>query len=241
MTRGTPDWGGLRQRSLVHGGADIGEQAARLNVTFVQDRRGAVLFWDAFNYSTHGWPTYISGAGSSVATTTASTHSGERSLRLTAGSDVSRAARITRVFHPETTGIIGVSIWFQAQTEFEQLYLFPHLYTGTKRHNFPLMLDRTNNTLTYRDAEGDLVTVISGDKLRIGSADWHFLKLVVDAENAEYVRAALDFTEVSLDGIASAFVDDSTSPRIELVIHLTGRAGENDIVDIDDFVLTGEE
>ena len=77
--------------------------------------------------------------------------------------------------------------------------------------------------------------------LSITATLFHTMKLVVDMEKKVYGRLILDDTSYSLAAIAALAVADVTIPAVRFRVNLIGRAGNNDLIYVEDVILTQNE
>lgn len=241
MPNGVPDWNRTAGTNLVHQLTDLGELAVRQGSINSYDRRGATIYMDDFEGSVLQWDTGGSGTGNAVALDTVRARSAVQSVLLTAGSDANEEASITRTFDIPPTGLIGVEYSWQwpvniLALELRLVFTHPTRATTFAVRYFPLL-----TSWQYLDSAGAYQSFFGSQDIAADATLFHTFKLVVDLDASEYVRHSHAYTIFSLLGIPGQSSAAGNHSDLVVTLLLTGNAGSNDTVRIDDFILTQNE
>lgn len=242
MPSGAPDFGRAAASAEVHLVSDLAEQAAR--VGFINTyHRGGQLFWqDDFETANNNkWAFVIGGTGAAVAISTAQMRNGAQSVLLTAGSTSQNLAQIRRGLGAPGGVKVGIEMSFQLPQPTDNIHINSVLRDGTNSHTWQVTMDVANNRLEARDSAG--VDQIVLDPLDLVEEEEHFhtCKLVLNIATDAYVRFFLDNRSIDLSAHSAQVASDS-SPRIwDVSIRNTGRLTVNDLVYVDDMIVTLNE
>lgn len=241
MAGETPDYGRLSAQATVFPVTDLGELAARLGSIVTHDRRGDVIHLEDFASGLAKWSLLTSGTGATIDLTTSTARNGLFALRLVAGSDSSRLARVTYSTPLPAVSAFGVEASFTRLSFIDNISFQMTLNDGTTQLNFEVRWRDTDNDLQYLDSTGAFVTFATGVDLILVAGLFNTAKLVGDAVSRQYVRFILNDTVYSLANIAVQTSGSGTSSRLLHVITNTGRSGQNDTVIVDDVIVTHNE
>jgi hypothetical protein len=241
MAHGTPDYGVTAGAVAVYQVTDLGELAARLGSPVTHDRRGDIIWWDDFECGLAKWGVSTSGVGGAAALSTAQARNGRTSLLLTAGSTLNHSASASHNNPYPNLSRLGVEVAFQINNLTDTFALNLALYDGTTQRLWTVQYDDVNNRLEYFDGTLGDTTFATGVDLLTGATMFHVLKLVVNASTARYERVVLDERSYNLAGLTGAAVPDAGASRLNVQIVNTGRAGNNDLVYVDDVIITQNE
>lgn len=241
MSGETPDWGALSVQSTVFPVTDLGEAVARLGSLNTFDRRGDMLWGDGFECSLNKWIIVTAGTGAAVALSTDRARNGRYSALLTAGSDGTRIASITRRAPFPVAGPFGLELSFNLPGTIETFNLQFQMFDGTNVVSGAVRWVDADDELQYTDSAGAWVTFRTGVDLLTSTKLFHTIKLVVDLSAQEYLRIILDDVDFSLAGIAAHVAASGTLPVLDAIVTLIGRAGQNDEVYVDDAIITQNE
>ena len=241
MAGETPDYGRLSAQATVFPVTDLGELAARLGSIVSHDRRGDVIWLDGFEDGLDKWQPTTSGSGAAVDLSTSRARNGLFSARLVAGSDTNRLAQIRRFLPFPSLSAFGLEISFGPPTTIDSLLLTLEINHGASRVQFQVRYRDTDDDLQYRDSVGAYITFATDITLIDTNRIFHTAKLVVDGRLGQYLRFIWDNTEYDLSGNAGFTVAPLTVARMDVIIDLVGRAGQNDIVYVDDVIITQNE
>ena len=233
--------GAQSSQATVHEVTDLGELAVRLGSIDTHDRRGDVIWFDGFEDGLVKWGTSKGGTGSAVDLSIVKARNGLFSARLVAGSDGGRFARIDKTVPFPVLSPMGAEFSFQLQQNIDNLEFIFDLFDGVNVTQYLITWDDVNNNLLYQDSAGVDQVFASDVSLSITATLFHTMKLVVDMEKKVYGRLILDDTSYSLAAIAALAVADVTIPAVRFRVNLIGRAGNNDLIYVEDVILTQNE
>ncbi len=241
MAHGTPDYNITAGRQTTHQLTDLGELAVRLGSPIAFDRRGDVMSWDDFECATNRYDVSLDGLGAAVARSTERAHSGENSYKLTAGSTAGHGAGLIASEPAIVRSSVGHEILMNLPGTIEAFYIRMVHFDGVNLHRATLRWVDAANELTYGNAAGADVQFATGIDLPVNLPTWNAFKLVADFVSDRYVRAIVNNVTYDLSGIAVQVAADARAPRVDFTIQLFGRAGFNDIVYVDDVIVTQNE
>jgi len=241
MTKhGAPDWSVYRIDSLSYTVMDLAELAARLGSINTFDRRGDVLFMDAFHHGLNRWWTDLNGTGAAATPDPTHARSGGYSLKLTTGKT---STYITDASHDEpypALSTFGIEISATNNDSISEFGLWLFIFTGTIRLTGALFYLPQAQTLAYLDSAAVYQTLDTVD-LPDSAELFNTFKLVIDAENQVYVRAILNSTQYDLTDIPLHTPANTDDPFMRILIETLGDSDDNYSIYVDDAILTRDE
>lgn len=201
MAHGHADYGVGTPVQTVHTSMDVAELAARLGSPDTFDRRGNVLWFDDFEGGIEKWSFGSVPAGGSLVWSSDSSKTGRFCAKLTAPAMITGVSQMTcRLAYPVTTRL-GFEVAFSLPVEdLALIYLQLHLFLGRVGHLANLGYDGSTHGLVYVDRDAGEVVLTPPVELGTFLNFFHVIKVVVDIETSEYVRAVLDNHEWDLTG-----------------------------------------
>jgi len=236
--RGAPDWYTYQPTEQYAGMGNLAELAARLDQRNIYDRVGDVIFWDDFETGFPLWGQTKSGTGAAIALDTDHPAFGTQCVILTAGSDDLRLARIKRFLFVPDGPRVGVSYHFAIDDEIETFAVIVQWFDGTNRYKASLRVDPDNGKWEILTTGSTWQTIDLPLATGLGTNTYYPIKLVIDISSLTYVRAAMGYDDVDLSDIAVDSTAMSAEPRIIVLFELIGKAGQNDILYIDNVRVT---
>ena len=220
---------------------DLGELAARLGSPVTHDRTGSIVFVDSFTFGLSDWQVALSGKGAEVVLVSSPFRSGPFSVKLTAGSDSSRQAKIFRKFPYPQLGKYGLEFSWKPDLYVDRLAVKLVHHDGTNEHEFQFRYVVTDKDLKVRDSDGLYVTIDNDLYLAYTYAPFHTFKLVGNFETDEYVRLIVnEKVYADLPYSAYSFASDD-GPNVRVDVTLIGESGHNAFSCVDDIILTQNE
>ncbi len=241
MAHGTPDWGITAGAVTTYQLTDLGELAARLGSPITHDRRGDVIWWDDFEWGLAKWGVSLGGTGAAGALGTTRARNGRQSAKLTAGSDGAHSVGLAHDQAVPLVSLLGAELSFSLDGGTHQVALAQQVKTATGKYFFAVWWIQSTGVLQYEDSAGALVTFATGVNLGGGSTLFHTMKAVVDPATGQYVRVIVNATAYSLAGIPARVQAGSFMPLEEVSVTHIGRALFNDVIWVDDVILTQNE
>lgn len=245
MPHGAPDWNIYRPYAVSYSVADLAEHAARTGAIVTFDRRGDAYFlWD---FST-GWGPWESGHSGALGTQLLVPYphaKGGYSVELTAGNTFNHDAYIELITPMLRSPSFGVSLQFSVNDVTDNLLVRLTADSGTRlydpqvRHVFAAQ----RLEIYYQPVVGppawytipNLVSVQSNPRI------FSYLKFVIDVHNRRYDRILFDDLELSLKAYDLVDIGAGGSMTNTVNIRNVGIVDQNDIVYIDNVVLTHDE
>jgi len=241
MVHGAPDWGITSGKKTTYQITDLGEFAVRLGSIVNYDRLGDVIFLDDFEASILKWDSFGFGTGASVALSTESAKNGAQALKITTGDAAGNLSWTWKYLPLPVPGKIGAEISFALGSDIQYIELQLQVYTGATQHRAAVRYRPQDDTLQYYSQSQSLETFATEVDLYENDLTYHTLKLVVDLENAEYVRCRLNEATYDLTDVGYYTADSTDTPHFELLILVRNNSAGNHYVYVDDVILTQNE
>lgn len=241
MTHGTPDYGVTNSTVTTYQLTDLGELAARLWSIDTYDRRGEVAFMEDFECGVVRFQTLVGAAGAAAAADQTQARSGQNCYKLTGGNVAGQPALIVKELPLAKSTPIGQEVSVNPATAASTMRLLIDYFDGVTVHEFQLKVAFSSGNLSYENAAGadvvfGSVGVMAGDGFL-----FHTLKLVADPTTDHYVRAIVDGVQFDMSALIGRAVAVAGSPYLYCNTGLLGRAGFNDVVYVDDWIITYNE
>jgi len=225
------------ERMLTIGNAEL---AARLGSSGIYDKRGQVLFVESFEKGWYRWELTIDGTGAAGAITPVVAATGGYSVKLTGGIDDTNLAAITRRVASRPLGKMGLEFSFCVPEYWDYILASLHLYTGALVYRAAVKFVYTTGNLRILDADWGYPIV--GEGTALGDDWFNTIKLVADIDTGKYVRLMFNNQEIPIPtNTLEVDTDTTTPPGIMVDIAFYSREGYNDIMYLDDIILTGAE
>jgi hypothetical protein len=245
MPHGAPDWNIYRPYAVSYSVADLAEHAARTGGIVTFDRRGDTYFlWD-FSTGWGPWENGHSGALGAQLLVPYPHAKGAYSVQLTAGNDANHDAYIELITPMLTSPSFGVSLQFSVNDVTDNLLVRLTADSGIRLYDPQVRYVFATQRLEiyHQPAVGppawytipNLVSVQSNPRI------FSYLKFVIDVQNRRYDRILFDDLELSLK--AYALVDIGAGGWMTNTVNIRniGIVDQNDIVYIDNVILTHDE
>lgn len=241
MVHTLPDYTTKYRMTQIFGQIDTGELAARLGSPSTQDRRGNVIWMDDFEHSSAKWDLLSQGDGAAAAINNTRSWTGSQSMKHTTASDPPNFNHMRKDFSQLPAGRIGAELqaWFSHANIEMHLYLYGYSSVGS--YEGALKLDLNADTLSYQPSVGDDVVICHDVPWVVDLEMWLMLKLVIDWENNEYIRAILGHTVYDLSGIPLKTNGTGVAPRSRVYIYFVSKDNNNREIYVDNFILTQNE
>lgn len=201
------------------------------------------MYINDFSCGVAGTQLAATGTAGATALTAVRQRHGGYSMLLTSGDEITSYSRIRKGFYwGEYSGFIGfeVSIILTDQDGSTRLVVYV-IYGGVTQY-YELKLDHSDGKIYYWSSGAAWVD--SGeaiDVIPMGNT-WNTFKLVVDPDNAEYVRFYSPAGLKSLAGIGAVTSGSGANPSLLVdVIAFTDVATEPTAIYVDDLILTIDE
>lgn len=201
MPHGRPDWYNITPMIQVHASEDVNELAARLIDLNVYDRRGNVIHQETFASGLHGVIVGTS-AGGSYGLSTAYARTDGFSLRMSHTGPSTDNVWIEHVQGMQFASSTGMETSWNIVGQSAVIFMGITRYDGNYWHEASLKYDIDSGELYYLGSD-DTFHILDACLYipRIGSI-FHFMKLAVDWDNGNYLRAMIDSHIYSLVNIS---------------------------------------
>ncbi|KKM82114.1 hypothetical protein LCGC14_1322930, partial [marine sediment metagenome] len=136
----------------------------------------------------------------------------------------------------------GMEISFTYNESITKYYFRLRLSFAFDIYETTLVLTPATTTLAYLDVAGNEVAIDTAIHLIPQNYHFNIVKVVFDNVNKKYVRAILNETEYPLVDIdAYTFLTGTEEYVMEGWVKVEGEAGDNEVVYLDEFILTQNE
>jgi hypothetical protein len=241
MAHGYKDYGSGAPKSTVYAVPDMGELAARLGSPVTFDRRGDLIWFDDFESGIDKWSCAGNGSNYSADWSAAAARSGAFSIRLRPGDSVGNLMNMQRHLPYPKLSKLGLewSFTYDANLQFHTCTFAA--YDGTNVKDGRLSYETSGGLWKYMDSAAAWQNMATGVTLYSALDCFHTVKLVIDFENSEYVRAILNSVEYDLANIAIRTAASSLYPHIVVTIVTYNGAGGTQQNYVDDVIITQNE
>ena len=230
---GSDQWG----QSLRVGNADL---VGRLGSPITWDWRGNVLYMHDFSTGYGPCFTAITGTGAAIAIGPERGGYGGYAVKMTAGSDGTRLARVQLPIGVNPGARVGVAARFSIYSNTGYVRLMLERWGDPSSPVGYAQIDVANKVLQVYDNTPGWQT-LGSVPVGLGSFTYSWLKLVIDQDTGKYERVL--YNDAYYD--ASAYTCSASGTAVEGTMAVSvsnyGREGSNDIVYLDQLVLTVNE
>jgi len=241
MARGHEDWG-INTGQLAFVDADTAELAVRLGSPNVWRRSGRVIYIDGFEGSLAPWLKLTGGTGSAAEIVREFSNQGSGSVRITPGSDGNQRMILEKrlPYFPNARTGMEVAMWPLNGVTALKICLIKH--TATERVAFHIRVRPAEKDVSYWTNPGGYTIIADIHDVIDVNTNFFLLKMIVDFETNQYIRAYLNETEYSLSGI-SAGIDVIGGDNRYLVAQLRTEdtSGGQALSYMDDLIVTIDE
>jgi len=241
MPHGAPDWSNVVKPTVVHRLDDMAEAVVRLGSIITFDRRGDIVWFDSFEYGHQHYDKWLSGTGAKVEISTETFRNHGYSLKLTAGSDASRAAQIIKNFPIIESGPHGAEFsWY--------LYSYPWAVDlriegrdKNKEFKFEVYYHLGERKLYYIDENNILVVLDDDLSIVLTWSLFHTWKLVWNTKTGYYIRLLFDDRTYDMSDKKGYVTTYIAADYYKVALTQYGQAGVNSISYFDDAIFTINE
>lgn len=245
MPHGYPDWGRDDIGELLYGLPDMSELAARLWSPDTFNRHGHVIFMDGFEASLNKWIPQRSGLGAAAAITNEEARNGLCSCKLIAGSTLFHWAGIGHFQPYPVLSSMGFEISWHTLANIDAFQIEIQLDDGTDQLTYRVQWVRATQLLQYwtvvPPAPPAWVTFATNVNFPLLQSLFRTWKLVIDAPNQVYKYFIADNVNYPMTGLTPAIAGTFFGPSIYIWANNVGGDGRNDILYVDDAILTQHE
>lgn len=219
----------------------MAEVAARLGSMMCYDRRGQVILAESFANGLGRWTPSAAGTGASIAIVADYFMSDGYSVLMVAPSDDGNDVYLYYYVGLMPTGNLGLETSFAISSTILTYATTIRYRDGARTQYAGARFDDSDDDLDVMSTGGAWVKVADVTATLRGANRFNHLKVVADFDTEMYVRVLFNQQEYDISDVPVYAFDDSTTPRIGLLLALVGRNTENDSVRVDNVVLTVAE
>lgn len=194
MPHGLPDWGLVGPRRTTYGLNDVGEMAVRLGSPHLWDRRGDVIYLNAFKEGLGGLETYAFGGSCGVVLSTGHTRQGAFSVKLTCDGVAICTAGVDILLPLPVYSGIGLEHTFSWQEAGDVHYQQLHWQSAGEMYHARVRYRPLPGVLDCWVDPGAWVNFATDVWPNSGDQPEHTIKMVVDLVTHRYVRTMLNDT-----------------------------------------------
>jgi len=217
------------------------ELAARLGSPVFFHQSGRVLFVESWEHGIARWFTPTSGLGGSVALCPTSYETHGYSAKLTAGSTAGHWAGGHIYMGVLATGRVGLSVSFAVTEAVESFLAQLWVRDGTHRSEASVLLNDVTDKAQVQTGAAAWEDAGDFDLVKFGASYYNHLKWIIDLSTRTYGNIYVNRAIIDASSKQCYQVPDGAGPEVAIVIKLVGNAAENDVVYVDNIVLTGTE
>jgi len=241
MVHTFPDYTTKYKMVKVFSQIDSGELAARLGSINTFDRRGNIVWMDDFEDTATKWGYSLTGGRGSIVTSNARAWTGDQSMQIVTGAQVDDMALMEKYFSLLSDTRLGLELRVTRTGSNSMFYMGLYGDNGTNQYNGTLRWNWSNGHVDYRDSGGGWPNLKDDVLMDITDEHWLPLKVVIDWDNLEYVRALVEDQEYDLTGEALSFGATSGNRFILIWIWLIVSGAVSKDCWIDNVILTQNE
>jgi hypothetical protein len=187
---------------------DLAELAARLGSISTYDRRGTIIWMTDFEHGLQGTSCGVSDAECDYFVSAERSYHGAYSLKMDPSDEEDSYVEWGWVVHFMPSGYVGLEAAISTVSDPAGIRLKILHFDGTTQQRGELHYDTATGDWTIRTGDTTWETILDGFKLQQGAAAWNPIKLIIDVESGEYVRAqmsgrSVDISDYSLYSLAS--------------------------------------
>jgi len=227
-------WGNL----LSIGNAEL---AARLGSPITFERSGSTQLMETFESGTQRWNFAVSGADPEYGLSAAVSSHGGYALRLVGGSTADYYCLAQMKQHMVHQGKIGMSCKFCIPGACESTCMYLILYDGAYVHEARVRYRAVDHKLDVYCLTTGWTEVDAA--LGMASEDWAWnqWKFVIDPDTYHYVRVLFNNQLIDVSDREYYHNDSLAGSKMWIKIYVYSRDGENDVLYVDDVILTAAE
>lgn len=241
MPHGAPDWNIYRPTHRSYSVADLAEHAARVGSINTYDRRGDAYVLTDFSAGWGAWEHGGSGALAAQALVPYPHVHGGYSVRLTAGSTFDHNSFIELIPPVLSSQSFGVCVQFSCFDVYETFEVRLIADNGARRYDARVRHVFATNRLEVFLAVATWHTIPVQIVVQSDERRFYYLKFVIDLQNLRYDH--LLFNDHAFDLKLHPLLDYGVGNTMGTEVHIqnTGRPLFNDIVNVDNVILTQDE
>jgi len=219
----------------------LSELAARMGSPLRYERSGQLYFADSFEYGLQRWVRTLAGLGAAVAIDPATFCTGGYSCKLTGGSNGGHYVALISHHGTLPVGRMGIQCAFAPTGVFGEFWLDTTYWAGATWYRMAVGLnDATGQIHIVAYPGGD--TVVGTYVLQTrGMSVFNSLKIVGDLSAERFVQLRLNNQTIDLSAYRMTAQGGVWPPGIDAFVTMYSRNGFNDVMYIDDYVLTFAE
>ena len=181
----------------------LAEQAARLGAPSVYERRGTLIFQDTFSCGLASWAIAGSGTGRTMTLACDRSEFGGYSALLETGTG---ASPYSQIHHSQpwlgAWSRMGLEAHISSNAATKFLRVRVTIYDGTFSGAYELEISYNTYNVYVMTAGPAWTTVANIGLISMGDTLFNAIKLVIDPENHQYVRAYINHDEIDLSAYA---------------------------------------
>jgi len=216
------------------------ELASRLGSPITWDWRGKVQLMCDFSKGWQGLHTEFSNDDGAVALNPTYWRFGGYSAKLTTGGDGGSSAAMDFGMSLTPAFTVGLAVEFSVEKIPTHLDISIAVYKSEKLYSYKLHYLFATGVLEYRDSGGDWQPILT-QAISVWKGTFYRMKLVVDIENDEYLRAMLGNQEEAIADSSTVGNMPGWPDYVFFAISTRSEDGDNDIVYIDHIIITADE
>jgi len=217
------------------------ELAARLGSPVSYERSGQVQVMESFENGRQLWRELLSGVGAATELDPTTAKTGGYSLKLTGGSTLGRYAYAYMEKGLLPVGRMGLALSFAIPDWFESLTVILYQYTGTAYYFAGVRFNHAGGQIQMLNAAGGWTNMVAFTIFPRDKEFWNTMKVVADLTENTYGKLRWNASEYDWSAYPLRANVSAEAPRVRIEVYVTSDVGDNDVVYLDDIILTGSE
>lgn len=241
MARGHPDWG-IDVNSYSFFSVDNAELAARLGSLDTVTRGGKVLFMEDFNRPAFTWTTISPNTNCYGLLSVYRSYMKDQHLRLITGTGADDWVYSYRYLPYQTSIYSSISFYLTVFAYPDPIQFGITTQTGDRRWVFNIRFNPSPYEVQYLNDSDTWTTIQNLYSLESGTNTvWHYIRLLYDNVNGEYVSLLVNDVEMDISGITPYNVAGTNEQWQSFIIYIYGDGVQAGVVGIDALIAKVED
>ncbi len=241
MPHGTPDWGLVGPKDTVFGLDDWGELAVRTWSPVSHDRRGDVIWMDAFEEGRNSWHYGLYGVNAAIQLSSECPLHGAYHVVLVSGTGAVPGLDVLKRLAYPVLGNMGFECALAIPLGIYRVACAIAVYDGTNRRDYQVTYDLAAQTLYYWTDPGGQEQFATNVRVSTTYSCYSIFKMVIDAAAGTYIRFILNEQLFDMRGYLPDEVPDDEAPNMAVVVAVRGDGDTSKDTYLDRVIVTQNE
>ena len=241
MARGLSDWTIGSPSEVIHVSQDTAELAARLGSLNVEDRKGNVLWYDDFSCGVAGVYDYNPDTYRYLYCSIDTINQNKPCLVRYINYTGTYGSWLSKYFHLIKAISFGFETALRVHDNLKLIQFEFMRYSGTRRYQFGIRYDHSENGKLYVNNGGSWVGLIIPGALSDFRNQYHYFKICGDFSTGKYIRFILDDVVYNLSDRSYQSTSDTNKLGFCIQIRVDSKNAGECIIPFTHFLLTINE